>query len=196
MTSPTASDSPVCPQASPRQPLRLELSPSPGQSPLDGAWWPQTHDIDLELADLVDHFPVQMGTVYRAIYSKPDWTSRPRTVATARRRIRTGSFPRDDTHLIVLSLSTRRSIRLLVVPPAHPAAYRCMKWAAHPLNRLTGAQILAVPVGSEVEERELTDHWHDPGGNWWQGSRAPSFRSDPAERADAERSPDGRRSGA
>jgi hypothetical protein len=132
----------------PRQPLRLELSRSPDGSPIDGAWWPQTADIDIELADLVDHFPDHLGTVYRVLYSKPDWTGRPRTVASR---------------------------------------------ATDPLNRLTGAQRLwrfssTAPAGDEI-----VDQWNDTGGNWWQGSRAPSFRhpvgsedndrSDPAGKA-------------
>ncbi len=183
MTSHAASGSAAHPREAPRQPLRLKLSPSPGQSPLDGAWWPQSHDIDLELADLVDHFPVHLGSVYRALYSKPDWTSRPRTVATARRRIRTGSFPRDDTHLMVLSMSSRRSIRLLAVPPAHPAAERCMNLATDPRNRMTGAQVLLMSMESDNRHYEVTDQWNDTGGNWWQGSRAPSFRIDPMDRA-------------
>ena len=183
MTSRTASVPAADHLQAPRQPLRLELSASPGQAPLDGAWWPQTRDIDVELADLVDHFPVHLGSVYRALYSRPDWTTRPRTVATARRRIKTGAFPRDDMHLIVLSMSTRRSIRLLVVPPDHPAAERVISWATDPLNRLTGAQLLSTSVESENEDHEITDQWNDTGGNWWQGSRAPSSRGDPTEPA-------------
>jgi hypothetical protein len=186
MTSHTASGPATVPRTSPRQPLRLRLSPTPGRSPVDGAWWPQTRDLDVELADLVDHWPDHLGSVYRALYSRSDWAGRPRTVATARRRIRTGTFPRDDTHLIVLSLSTRRSVELLVVPPGHPEAESVMHWATHPLNRLTGAQILARSAAPEDDDHDhdLTDQWNDTGGNWWQGSRAPSFRSDPADPTD------------
>jgi hypothetical protein len=181
MASQTESDPAAPLSGAPRQRLRLELSPLPGQSPLDGAWWPQTRDIDVELADLVDHFPVHLGSVYRALYSRPDWTSRPRMLATAQRRIRTGSFPRDDTHLMVLSMSTRRSIRLLVVPPAHSAAQRCMKVATDPINRLTGPQILFPSTEPEGDDFDINDQWNDTGGNWWQGTRAPSFRTGPTE---------------
>jgi hypothetical protein len=171
----------------PRQPLRLELSRSPGGSPIDGAWWPQTDDIDIELADLVDHFPDRLGTVYRVLYSKSDWTGRPRTVATARRRVRTGFFPRDDTHLMLLSMSTRRSIRLLVIPPEHPEGERVISRATDPLNRLTGAQILSRFMSTAPAGNEIVDQWNDTGGNWWQGSRAPSFR-DPVGSEDNDRS--------
>jgi hypothetical protein len=163
----------------PRQPLRLVLSASPGRSPVDGAWWPQTHDIDLELPDLVDHLPADLGGVYRALYSRPDWTGRPRRVATAQRKIRTGAFLQDDLHLILLSMWTRRAVRLLVVPPEHPSATRAMRTAADPLNRLSGAQILFTSAEPEAEEFPITDQWNDTGGNWWQGSRAPSFRGGP-----------------
>lgn len=178
MTSHTPPD-PVLAPAAARRPLRLELSTSPGRSLVDGAWWPRSRDIDVELADLVDHFPGDVGTVYRALYSRRDWTSCPRIVATARRRIRTGAFPRDDTHLVVLSLSTRRSITLLVVPPGHAEGERCMSRAVDPLNRLTAAQILDSGVQGEGGDPETTDQWNDLGGNWWQGSQAPSFRTPP-----------------
>lgn len=36
---------------------------------------------------------------------------------------------------------------------------------------------------------ELSDQWNDTGGNWWHGSRAPSFRIDPRESAGRRRAP-------
>lgn len=95
-----------------------------------------------------------------------------------------GSGPapsRVTTRLVVLSMSSRRSVRLLVVPPAHPAADRCMDLASDPRNRMTGAQILFTSLAAEADDFEITDQWNDTGGNWWQGSRAPSFRTDPMD---------------
>lgn len=60
----------------PHQPLRLQLSGAPGQAVLDGAWWPQSRDIDAELADLVDHFPVATGRVARAMVLAADPSNR------------------------------------------------------------------------------------------------------------------------
>ena len=118
----------------PRQPLRLQLSGSPGRATLDGGWWPHSRDIDIELADLVDRFPEVMGRVDRALYSRPDWDSQPRSVRVARGRLKTGSFPRDNTHLMVLSMSTRTRLILLVVPPDHPKGAQAMALAADPSN--------------------------------------------------------------
>lgn len=177
MTSHSTSLSPpVDDPAGPRRPVRLQLSEAPGRAALDGGWWPQTRNIGVELADLVDHFPLALGRVYRVLYSSPDWDTRRRTVPTARGRIKTGSFPRDDTHLVVLRMSTRTSLRLLVVPPDHSAGDLAMGMAADPANRWSAAQILAAGPSTD-EDAETSDQWNDDGGNWWpRGSRAPSFR--------------------
>ncbi len=160
----------------PRQPVRMQLSESPGRAALDGGWWPQTREIDLELADLVDHFPAVLGRVYRVLYSSPDWNTQPRSVPVARGRIKAGSFPRDDTHLLVLRMSTRISLRLLVVPPDHSSGALAMGIAADPANRWSATQILAAGDLTE-EDAETTDQWNDDGGNWWRpGTGAPSFR--------------------
>jgi hypothetical protein len=100
-----------------RAPLRLQLNTELGQGPLDGSWWPQSRDLSLELADLVDHFPQEHGQVYRAVFSRPDWDTAPHRVRVNRGRlIKVGSFPRDDTHQIWLMMASRRMIGLYVEP--------------------------------------------------------------------------------
>ena len=177
MTSHSTSDSSLLELShEPRTALRLRLSPAPGTGRLDGGWWPQSRDLAVELADLVDHFPAALGRVDRAVYSPPDWDTRPRAVTVARGRVKTGSFPEDDTHLMVLALSTRTSVRLLVVPPDHPAGEQAMEIAADPANRWTADHVLAVPRFAE-RGQDSRDHWNDDGGTWWQhGEGPPSYR--------------------
>ena len=159
-----------------REPLRLQLSESPGLAALDGGWWPQSRDIDVELADLVDHFPAVSGHVYRALYSRPDWDTQPHKVPVSRGRLKTGSFPGDDTHVIVLSMSTRIDLRLLVVPPGHAVGEQAMAIAADPANHWSTAQILAAGA-FDNEDGEGDDHWTDEGGSWWRHEAGPpSFR--------------------
>ncbi|SEC85778.1 hypothetical protein SAMN04489844_3128 [Nocardioides exalbidus] len=100
----------------PRGPLRLRMGRSPGQDVLDGGWWPQSRDLQVELADLIDHFPDHLGRVTRAVVSPPDWDLRARAVAVSGRYVKIESFPRDDMHLVVLTTSRRARLRLLVVP--------------------------------------------------------------------------------
>lgn len=162
---------------SPRQPLRLQLTGEAGQAVLDGGWWPQSRDIEVELADLVDHFPADVGRVARALYSRPDWDTQPHSIRVARGRLKTGSFPRDNTDMMMLSMSAGRQIRLLVVPPGHPEGSRAMSLAADPTNRSTARQVLAV-CSPEGGRGEVRDHWTDDGGSWWRHEEGPpSYRS-------------------
>jgi hypothetical protein len=89
--------------------------PVPGG--LHGRWWPQSRDLAVELADLVDHFPAVRGGVMRAIYSPPDWDAPLRRVRVQRGFVKAGSFPRDDTHVMLLTMFDRSMLKILVVPP-------------------------------------------------------------------------------
>jgi uncharacterized protein DUF5994 len=167
---------PVVPQS--YEPLRLQLSESPGRATLDGGWWPRSRDIDIEVADLVDHFPADRGQVYRVLYSRPDWDTQPHSVPVARGRLKVGSFPGDDSHMIVLRMSTRQDLRLLVVPFDHPVGKQAMTVAAGAGNRRSSAQILDQGA-FDGEPGEADDHWTDEGGSWWQRPEdgPPSSRS-------------------
>ncbi|KAA1415854.1 hypothetical protein F0U44_19640 [Nocardioides humilatus] len=100
--------------------LRLRLGENQGQDRLDGGWWPHSRSLDTELGQLIDNFP--NGRVIRALYSPPDWDDTPRRVAARGRYVKTGNFPRDDTHLMYLTTSDRVVYCLLVVPPSFNAS--------------------------------------------------------------------------
>lgn len=97
--------------------LRLRLGRAPGQDRLDGAWWPYSRDLESEMSDLVQQFPPSHGRISRAVYSRPDWDTAPRKLTVGPRVIKVGSFPRDDTHVLIVQLSDHRRLTLLVVPP-------------------------------------------------------------------------------
>jgi hypothetical protein len=111
---------PTSPASRARVPLRLQLNAKLGDGSLDGSWWPQSRDLSVELADLVDHFPSEHGLVYRAVFSRPDWDAAPHRVRVNRGPIKVGSFPHDDTHQIWLTMSTHRMIGLAVESPVGP----------------------------------------------------------------------------
>jgi hypothetical protein len=97
--------------------LRLRLGAHPGQDRLDGAWWPYSRDLESEMSALVQQFPAGHAQVSRAVYSRPDWDAAPRKITVGPRVLKVGSFPSDDTHVMVLQLSDRTRLTLLVVPP-------------------------------------------------------------------------------
>jgi len=120
----------------PREPLRLLLSPRLGHGALDGAWWPQSRDLAVELADLVDHFPAAAGRIIRALYSPPDWLAPPRRVKVAGGFVKAGFFPHDDTHVMSLRMYDQQIVKLMVVPPGTSSrlARPAMQTAADPAN--------------------------------------------------------------
>jgi hypothetical protein len=112
------------PAPAPRPPIRLELADDPASGSLDGAWWPRSRALPAEVADLVDHFPTSVGHINRLLFSRPDWDDcvadgrGVRVVLVARGRVKVGSFPSDDTHLMIATLASGRRLRLLVIPSA------------------------------------------------------------------------------
>ena len=119
-TSPTTS--PLLGPAT-RAPIRLLLRDGASADHLDGAWWPQSRDLQTEAADLVDHFPPLTGYINRLLFSRPDWDNPVvdgrgiRRIRARRGPVKVGSFPSDDTHLMVLTLSTGQRLRIRVIPP-------------------------------------------------------------------------------
>lgn len=104
-----------------RVPLRVLLDPDHHGRPLDGAWWPQTRDLELELADLADHLPGEVGDVTAMRISRLGWnpgpgTRGPREIRSRRGRVRVESLPERDAHLMVLVLTSGKRLRLLVIP--------------------------------------------------------------------------------
>lgn len=139
--------------------LRLRLVESPGSQSLDGAWWPHSRDLTRELTHLVREFPRAHGRITRALFSRPDWDTAPRRVDLGTRILKVGSFPNDDTHVIVVTTTDRRRITLLVVPPGYTEAQgaEAMLAASTPRNAHSGSEVLV----------EVTDnHDADPGDEW------------------------------
>jgi hypothetical protein len=68
-----------------------------------------------QLGRLFASWPSERGRIARVLYSPPDWDDHPRSVAVPGRKVKTGSFPGDDTHQLTLSLldGSRRSITVI-----------------------------------------------------------------------------------
>lgn len=146
-TSPTGTPTPT---QDGDAPLRLRLDHAAARGGLDGAWWPRSRDLARESADLVDHFPTGIGRVARLLYSGPDWdregdAPQVRRIATEHGSVKLGSFPSDDTHVMVVTLATRERLQLLVVPADTdgPAAERAMAAAADADDHRTATELLA-----------------------------------------------------
>jgi hypothetical protein len=103
----------------------MQIAESPGVAGrISGAWWPQSRNLQVEAADLVDHFPDQVGHIDRLLFSRPDWDNPVvdgrgvRRIQARRGPVKVGSFPRDDTHLMIVLLSSGRRVSLKVIASA------------------------------------------------------------------------------
>lgn len=104
-----------------RVPLRILLDNGFPSGPLDGAWWPQSRDLQVECADLVDHLPGLVGLPSRLLFSRPDWDAvaegaSERMISASHGTVAVGAFPTDDTHLLIVVTSSGERLHLLVIP--------------------------------------------------------------------------------
>lgn len=149
----------IPPLPEPRGDLRLRMADHPGKNSLDGGWWPYSRDLVLEMTDLARNFPVLHGRITRALYSRPDWDTAPHRVDLGTSRLKLGSFPEDDTHVLVVQTANRERLTLLVVPPRFTQAQgeEALLAAATPGNAHSGGEVL----------HEVTDHPDaDPADRW------------------------------
>lgn len=91
----------------------------------DAAWWPRSRSLGDQLQYLFERWPDDAGRIVRVLYSPPDWDDRPRAVDMPGQRVKTGAFPRDDTHQLVLSMLDGHRRSVTVIPPdTNPQAAR------------------------------------------------------------------------
>ena len=120
----TTSPSTPSPTSDSRVPLRMQLAEPPASGAISGVWWPQSRNLQIEAADLVDHFPDQVGRIDRLLFSRPDWDDPVvegrgvRRIQATRGPVKVGSFPSDDTHLMILVLAAGRRVSLRVIASA------------------------------------------------------------------------------
>jgi len=123
-----------------RKSLRLRLSDPTASGVADGVWWPQSRDLQTEAADLVDHFPPAAGRISRLLFSRPDWDNSAvdghgvRKIRAARGLVKVGSFPHDDTKVMIAIMANGKRLKLLVIPSATSSTEgeRRLRLAAQP----------------------------------------------------------------
>jgi hypothetical protein len=97
------------------------------------------------------------------VFSRPDWDSTPHRVRAGRGPVKVGSYPRDDTHQVWLSMSTSELIRLSVRAPEHTTAP----------SGPTGPVDPRATVTADASDLGAEEHWTDDGGSWWAPIASP-----------------------
>jgi hypothetical protein len=128
------------------------LTPHPGQaSLLDGAWWPRSRELTVEIPLLAADFASRGVRISRVIYHPEPWQVAPNKLRLVGHTVHLGWFREIDPNLISLRTSDGARIELLVVPPetdpAVAAAAMAMPHAG--ADQLTPTQILAAAYAVE-----------------------------------------------
>ena len=124
------------PQSTPR--LRLKpKAPSTGH--VDGAWWPHSDDLSIELPDLLAVLSVRLGPIDHVTYNFADWATAPATFPTGGDEVRLSGFYQQQNNTVEVIGVNRTKLVLLVVPSrTEPErAHEILMSAATPKNAST-----------------------------------------------------------
>ncbi|BBY34428.1 hypothetical protein BST33_14015 [Mycolicibacter minnesotensis] len=176
-------DNSTSPLRTPR--LRLKRKDSPSGY-VDGAWWPHTDDLVVELPDLLAVLSVRLGRISRVLYNLNEWICAPKKLVIDGRPVRLDGYriqPIDTVE--VLGLDGDR-LTLMVVPArTGPSdAHAAMMTAAQPKNAVSVSDLLTASP-RERERRNLAatalDRWESEGGTMpTPASAAPRQPANPA----------------
>jgi Family of unknown function (DUF5994) len=87
-----------------------------GNATFDGAWFPRSRDLAVEVPELIAELDRRGVRVERFTYALDAWDPAPRKVVVLGRTVRTGGFRSMDPYIVCLTWGHRRA-DLLVVPP-------------------------------------------------------------------------------
>ena len=98
--------------------VSLRSDPGSGEQAFDGAWFPRSRDLAVELPELVAALDKRGLRIERFTYPLDAWSPAPRKVVVGGRVVRTGGFRSMDAGVVCLTWAGGlRRADLLVVPP-------------------------------------------------------------------------------
>ncbi|MFD9303548.1 DUF5994 family protein [Streptomyces sp. NPDC060048] len=151
-------------------PARLSLTPKTALAGLlDGAWWPRSRDLEVELPALAAALEEPWGRVTRVTVNPTRWPVVPHTVPTHGHVVHVGWFTEQDPDKLILLSYTVGRWDLLVIPPetAPAAAARLMSAAAIPGSALTAGVLMAneAAIGRGIRDTQRQEAgWESEGG--------------------------------
>ena len=104
--------------------VRLRMDPDPSQETvLDGAWWPRSTDLMVELPQLIEALSGR-GEITHALLNEADWDlPHERRLSAGRKGVRLGFYTSQPAGLVTLMIDFGRDrFDLFVVPPGTDAA--------------------------------------------------------------------------
>jgi uncharacterized protein DUF5994 len=128
-----------------REPLRLKLKPKTATAvgQVDGAWWPRSRDLVVELGALLPVLAVRLGRIERVTHHLGDWDAVVRKIVVDGSVVRIGGFRSQPAGTLDVLAKLHR-VTLLVLSPAASSeqAHRVMVTAGHRGNADSVAELL------------------------------------------------------
>lgn len=151
-------------------PARLSLTPKSALAGrLDGAWWPYSRVLEVELPALAAALDEPWGRITRVTVNPTRWPVIPRTVPVAGTTLHVGWFTEQDPDKLILLSYTVGRWDLLVIPPGTEpaAAARLMAAASIPGSVLTASVLMAneAAIGRGIRDAQRQEAgWESEGG--------------------------------
>jgi hypothetical protein len=148
--------------------LRLKPGRQPGEL-VQGAWWPRSTQLAIEVQGLLDFLALRSGHIDRVIYDENLWASTPSRIEVRGHSVILEASR--DGSINTLSVIGKRfgKLVLLVVPPyTKPArAYSAVMTASDPENCSSADELLGISA-READDRRLAllaqQRWESEGG--------------------------------
>jgi hypothetical protein len=170
MSAPTLHFEVAPPRTSAVADLRLRLKPAHRSCGyVQGAWWPRSHQLAIELPLLLAALSPRLGRCDRVIYDENAWAPAPLRITFRSGEVKLdGSRDESMNTISVLGGQLGRLV-LLVVPPhtAAAAAYTAVTSAANPDDVSTADELLGIGTQEAQDRRHaLIAHqrWESEGG--------------------------------
>ncbi|MEU9809183.1 DUF5994 family protein [Mycobacterium sp. NPDC050853] len=150
--------------------VRLRLKPkAPSTGHVDGAWWPYSKDLTVELPQLLRVLSVRLGSIDRVGYRVSEWMSGSRRMVFPDNLARLNWSLHQPCNTISIQGEHGAFLSLLVVPPeTEPLiAHNTMMNAAAPGNRATVARLLSVDAPDprvQADSFAAQNRWDSEGG--------------------------------
>ena len=96
---------------------RLRLKPKGSTAgSVDGAWWPHSDDLPIELPDLLAVLSIRLGPIDRVTYNFADWATAPTEFPTGDDMVRLSGYYQQPGNTIQVVGINCAKLALLVVP--------------------------------------------------------------------------------
>ncbi|WP_410585793.1 DUF5994 family protein [Amycolatopsis sp. lyj-108] len=145
---------------------RVRIKPRNSESGrVDGAWWPRSRDLTVEVPELAASLDGRIGPVWRVAFPPSAWAVTVRELIWHGRLVKLEGIGSQNVHIVHVTGGNMQRLTLLVIPPeADPAAAEGVLMAASGQNNVAGPEALLDEFGARPVPENALARWESEGG--------------------------------